>query len=65
MEGWLWGLLLKPFYFLIVWVLLVWPVTYAVRRWMPEGRLKTALLRRRGEKPCIGGNGQHTGKAAS
>ena len=50
MDGWFWGLLLKPCYFVVVWVLLIWPVTYAVRRWMPEGKIKSALLRRRGEK---------------
>ena len=55
MDGWAWAVLLKPLYFIVVWVLFIWPVTWAVRRYMPDGKIKEALLRRRGEKPATQG----------
>lgn len=54
MEPWAWAVLLKPFYFLLVWVLFIYPVTKLVERYMPEGWLKRELLRRRGEQPPQG-----------
>lgn len=49
MEPWAIALFLKPFAYLAVFVALIWPVTWAVRRYMPDGKIKRLLLRRWGE----------------
>lgn len=50
---WLWAIALKPL-FLAVLLLAAYPGRVAVRRWMPEGKLKRALLLRvgGGKKPA-------------
>jgi hypothetical protein len=45
MEPWLIALILKPFAALVLFGLICLPIRIAVRRWLPEGRLKRILLR--------------------
>jgi hypothetical protein len=49
MDEWAWAVLLKPLYFIVVWVAFIYPVNWAVRKYMKPGKLKDALLRRRGQ----------------
>lgn len=44
-----WAAFLRPFAMLIVAVCLVWPVEALVRRYMKPGKLKDALLKKRGQ----------------
>lgn len=44
---WLWAIALKPV-FLFALLLMAYPGRLAVRRWMPEGKVKRALLFRVG-----------------
>ena len=41
--------LLRPFVYLVIWVLFVWPVTLAMQRYMRDGWLKRLLLKRWGD----------------
>lgn len=45
MENWLLALFLKSFIALIVFGFICLPIRLAVRRWMPDGRVKRALLK--------------------
>jgi hypothetical protein len=42
-----WANVFRPFVFLLVWVAIIWPVTWAVQKYMKPGRFKDALLRKR------------------
>ena len=42
-----WVALCLPFAYLVIWVLFIWPVTWAVQKYIEPGRLKDALLRKR------------------
>jgi hypothetical protein len=46
MEGWLLGLLLKPFILLVMFGGIVLPIRLAFQRFFPDGRVKRLLLRR-------------------
>ena len=46
-ENLFWSNVLRPFAFLAIWVLIIWPVTWAVKRYLKPGRLKDALLKPR------------------
>lgn len=44
MEPWMWAVLLKPFAFLVLAVLVLIPARMAAQRFIPEGKLKRILL---------------------
>ena len=46
-ENLFWANVLRPFAYLLIWVVLIYPVTWAVMRYMKPGRLKDALLKPR------------------
>jgi hypothetical protein len=43
--AWLLALLIKPFVVLVVFGLICLPARFAAQRYLPEGKLKRALLR--------------------
>lgn len=43
------ALLIKPFAALVLFGLILLPIRLAVKRWMPEGKLKRLLLTRVGQ----------------
>ena len=46
-ENVFWSNVARPFVFLLVWVAIIWPITWAVQKYMKPGKLKEALLRKR------------------
>ena len=46
MEPWAIALLLKPLVLLVLAVLVFYPAKLAVKKWLPEGKLRSLLLRR-------------------
>lgn len=45
-----WVALLKPFVSILVMVAIVLPITLAVKKWLPEGKLKRLLFTRLGRE---------------
>lgn len=50
MEPWVWGLILKPFGALLIFGGIALPIRWAIHKLIPEGRIKTAILKPRGGK---------------
>jgi hypothetical protein len=46
MEPWVIAVILRPFGALVLFGLIALPLRLAFQRWMPEGPIKTLLLRR-------------------
>jgi hypothetical protein len=46
-SAWIIGLALKPFAGLLIFGCIALPIRWAIHQWMPEGRIKTAILRHR------------------
>jgi hypothetical protein len=47
MSNSFWAALLLPFAYLAIWCLFIWPVSWAVNRFVKNPRIKEALLRQR------------------
>lgn len=50
MEWWL-AVFLKPFFAVLLWIGVVYPLVRLFHRYMPEGRLKRLLTRPIGKQP--------------
>lgn len=50
MKPWMLAALLQPLFNLLLFGVVCLGIRWAINRWMPEGRLKTILLKHRGGK---------------
>lgn len=48
MDNFLIALLFKPLFFLLIFGGICLPIRWAVYKWLPEGRVKSVLLKHRG-----------------